>query len=177
MTGLLFIAILALLALGAVLWLAEDSRSEDSSEAYPFQHLAGMVWNESGLIFAERIFDPTDYKWLHDELCFPNAARLLASHRKRLAIHWLKALRNSFNELVRMPDPATADGKEAPGNSTWQLFWLTLRFHFILSYAFLVVRLFGPYHRLVPYLGWVNSIREYGIRKPPYGEAGAGRMM
>jgi hypothetical protein len=177
MIGLLFMAILALFVLGAVVWLAEGRTTEDPSDAYPLQNLAGRVWNESGLILAERVFDPTDYNWLHDELCFPKAAHLLASHRKRLAIHWLSALRNSFNELIRLPEPATTDGGEAPGNSSWQLLWLTLRFHLILSYAFLVVRIFGPYHRLVPFLGWLNFLKEYGIRKPPYGEAGAGRMM
>jgi hypothetical protein len=35
------------------------------------------------------------------------------------------------------------------------MLWLTLRFQFLLSYALLVVRLFGPYHRLLPSFTWV----------------------
>lgn len=122
---------------------------------------------------AQRIFDSADYVWLHDELCFPEAARVLAKHRKELAVKWLKGLRSSIKELGHFPEPAAAESHEV---SSRQLPWLTLRLHFLVNYALLVVRLFGPYHPLVPHFEWLQSLRHLGFSRIRFGAAGAGRM-
>lgn len=176
MTELAIYAIFAIAFLVLAAWLVRETSAHDEGEIDAEKDLAQGLWDGPSLNLAYRIFDPADYKWLHDELWFPVAARALASHRKQLAIQWLKGLRNSFKELVRLPEDAALEGGLGTGDSSWQLLWLTLRFQFLLSYALLVVRLFGPYHRLVPYLGWLHSVREYGFRKPRYGEVGGGRI-
>jgi hypothetical protein len=38
--------------------------------------------------------------------------------------------------------------------------WLTGRFQILVSYALFVVKLFGPYHRLIPSFSWVPIHRE-----------------
>lgn len=125
-------------------------------------------WDGECLSLAERIFDPADYLWLRDELGFPQLARALARSRKQLALRWLKALRRSFDELVRVPEPVRAEGSTNGASATWQLLWLTLRFHLLLSYALLVVRIFGPYYSLLPSLGWMHSLSLSGDRKEHY---------
>jgi hypothetical protein len=39
--------------------------------------------------------------------------------------------------------------------ASWHMLWLTVRFQFLLSYALLVVKLFGLYHRLMPSFTWI----------------------
>ncbi len=56
------------------------------------------------LDLSERIFDPSDARWLAEELAFPKLAEALILGRKRLAIRWLEALQASFDELVRTPE-------------------------------------------------------------------------
>jgi hypothetical protein len=118
---------------------------------------------------AERIFDPADYLWLRDELGFPSLAESLRRNRQRLALKWLKAVRRSFNEIVRTPEPLSPDGTARGTQEGWQLLRLTLRFHLLLSYAFLVVRFFGPYHRLIPSLRWTQWPASAHPQGEPYG--------
>ena len=79
-----------------------------------------------------------------------------------MALQWLRALRRSFDELVRVPE--TPQDREAASESvpSWPLLWFTLRFHLLVSYALLVVRVLGPYHRLNPpanCVGFLTSLR------------------
>ncbi len=125
------------------------------------QHLGDAGW----LDLSERIFDPSDARWLREELAFPKLANSLTCARKRLAIRWLRALQASFNDLVRRPEPASSEAPLANSAPSWQMLWLTVRFQFLLSYALLVVRLFGPYHRLIPSFTWI-----------PFPQKGASRI-
>ena len=75
--------------------------------------------------------------------------------RKRLAVRWLEALQASFDDLVRTPDFAPSETSETNAAGSWQMLWLTVRFKLLVSYALLVVKLFGPYHRLIPSFSWV----------------------
>lgn len=118
--------------------LVHRNRRGLSSELDGRQGLAEWVFDMRALDLAQRIFDPADYVWLHDELCFPEAARVLAKHRQKLAVKWLKGLRNSIKELSHLAEPAAAESHKVP---SWQLPWLTLRLHFLVSYALFVVRL------------------------------------
>ncbi len=140
-------------------WLLREKRSRDESELKRERSLAECLFDANCLDLANRIFDPADYRWLRDELCFPQAADLLARDRKDLAIKWLKALRSSFKEFVGVPNPEAAGEGSASELSSWQSLWPTLRFQLLLAYALLVVRLFGPYHRLVPRLEWLQALR------------------
>ena len=106
------------------------------------------------------IFKADDFLWLRDKLGRADLARALARNRKQLAIQWLKSLRGSFNELVRTPEPTPRPGAANRGPASWGLLWLTLRFHLLLVYALFVVRTFGPYHRLLPTLGWRRFLPE-----------------
>jgi hypothetical protein len=154
--------VIAVAVLGLAVWLVHEKPEREPWEAED-DFAAGCLSNPSFLNLSRRVFDPTDYRWLRDELCFPQAAEVLARDRKRLALKWLRALRRQFKELVRLPEPAP-DGSAAGAASGWQLLGLTLRFQLLLAYAILVVRLFGPYHRLVLPLAWVHSLSLEGVR-------------
>lgn len=116
--------------------------------------------NGGWLSLSERIFDPSDARWLADELAFPKLAKALMLSRKRLAIRWLEALQSSFDELVRTPSLASSESPEAVSAHSWKLLWLTVRFKLLISYALLVVKVLGPYHRLIPSFSWVPFPRE-----------------
>jgi hypothetical protein len=162
MTELILYSLLALVILVLAGWLARNRPPSDEIENQPGGDLSGTSLQASSLDLANRIFDPADYRWLRDELCFPQGASILADHRKELAVKWLKALQNSFKELVRLPEPSPDRADPGSGPSSWQLLWLTLRFQFLLSYALLVVRLFGPYHQLVPRFGLLQTLQNLG---------------
>lgn len=162
MTELGWYLILAVASLVLAAWLAREKPPRDDAELEAEANLAECLFGANCLDLANRIFDPADYRWLRDELCFPQAAALLARDRKDLAIKWLKALRNSFRELVGVPESEGAENSSANTLSNWQWFGLTVRFQVLLLYALIVVRLFGPYHRLVPRLGRLQNLRGLG---------------
>lgn len=166
MTELILYTVLALASLILAAWLARGASNRPKTELPREEDFGNSLLDTRFLDLADRIFDPTDYRWLHDEMCFPQAARSLLQHRKQLAVRWLKAVDRSFKEIVRLPEPEQESGAAAAG---WEMLWLTLRFHLLLGYALVVVRLFGPYHRLIPHLGWVESIRAIGFRKARLG--------
>jgi hypothetical protein len=168
MTELVFYTILALSTLVLAAWLAREPRPKSKTALGEKEDFVNCLLDPRFLDLADRIFDPTDYRWLHDQMCFPEAARSLARHRKQLAIQWLQALGRSFKELVRLPEPDIETGQPA-ARSGWKSLRLTLRFHLLLGYALLVVRLFGPYHRLLPRLGWIDSVRAIGFRNARLG--------
>ncbi len=162
MMQVLLYALFSLAVLALALWAVRSSaRGEAPSEGQP-PPTAGLL-EGAALIVAERIFDPGDYRWLREDLCFPQAAETLARHRRQLAIQWLRALRASFKEIVRQP--------ESPGETprddihSWQLLGETIRIHFLLGYALFVVRVFGPYHRLVPSFGWAGKLGDLAKRR------------
>jgi hypothetical protein len=121
------------------------------------KRFAPAVGNGRWLDLSERIFDPSDARWLEEELAFPKLARALMLDRKRLAIRWLEALQASFDDLLRTPEIAPTSDPEAtaPTIGGWQMLWMVIRFKCVVSYALLVVKLFGPYHRLIPSFAWV----------------------
>jgi len=112
--------------------------------------LCPSIGNGRWLNLSERIFDPSDARWLAEELAFPKLAKALMLGRKRLAIRWLEALQSSFDDLVRTPESAPSQTPQHTSAGSWKMLWLTLRFKLLISYALLVVKLFGPYHRLIP---------------------------
>lgn len=157
MTTAFLYSIIALLIIAFVTLLLRPSHEDDPPETNNRQELANGLWESQGLSLAERILDPADYFWVRDELGFPHLAESLRHHRKHLALKWLNAVRSSFSEVVRTPEagPQPQTGGETP--ESWQLLRLTLRFHLVLGYAILVVRFFGPYHRLIPSFTWMGS--------------------
>lgn len=162
-TVLLYTVLASLVVVGAVLLL----RPQPEVTRAEAEECAKGLWDSAGWSVAERIFDSSDYLWLRDELRFPHLAKALAHARRQMAIKWLKALRRSFDELVRTPEPVTPGVSPADAPDSWELLRLTLRFHLILSYAFVVVRCFGPYHRLVPSFGWMHSLSPPAERYGP----------
>lgn len=107
------------------------------------------------LHLSERIFDPVDAQWLGEELSLPRLAEALTLSRKRLAICWLEALQSSFDEFVRTPQYLLGEEFGTTSAEGWQMLWFSLRFKISLSYALLIVKWFGPYHRLIPTFSWV----------------------
>lgn len=176
MTELVLYVILAIAILVLASWLARERSLQQEPESAFEEDSAKCPFDPRCLELANRIFDPADYRWLREELCFPQAASVLARHRKELAVEWLRGLRSSFKELVSLPEPAPAE--ENPGRevSSWQLLWLTLRFHFLLGYALAVVRLFGPYHQLVPRFGWLRGLGNLGYARTHHDALRAGRI-
>ncbi len=128
------------------------------AETHPVGDCIQGFWEGTDFTLAERIFDPADYLWLRDELGHPGLARALARSRKRVALHWLSALERSFEDLVRVAECSPPQANRGEVLSSWQPLARTLRFHFLLGYAQLVVRIFGPYHRLVPRLNWCPPV-------------------
>ncbi len=157
MTGIVIYATIAILIIVLAAWLGRQRR-ENATFAIGIQQDAtvGNPWENGCLRLAERIFDSTDYLWLRDEVRNPALARILARSRKQMALGWLQTVRRSFAALVRTPEPVPSRGSEV--TSSTELLLLTLRFHFLLAYALFVVRIFGPYHRLIPSLRWARFL-------------------
>jgi len=164
----LFYAGIAIIFLGTVLYLLRRTRAEEQVKSTPQRDFCNHLGDAQWFKLSERIFDPSDARWLRDELSFPKMAKSLTVVRKQLAIRWLEALHASFAERIRRPDITTSQSTGADSNASWRILWLTVRFQFLLCYALLVVRLFGPYHRLIPSFGWIPSPsgRDSRLRRP-----------
>jgi hypothetical protein len=160
-------ATIAIAFLILVLGLLRKARSDEFHESIPISHPAPSIDDARWLNLSERIFDPSDARWLKEELAFPTLAEVLTLGRKRLAIRWLEALQSSFEEVVRTPDLTLGEASEASPRGNWQMLWLTLRFKLLISYALIVVKLFGPYHRLIPSFSWnpLSLGSERGFRR------------
>lgn len=154
MTILIYVAVaIAFLVLVAILFAKTRPHETNDDINRPGQPTAST---HSGpwLDLSERIFNPSDARWLEEELAFPQLANLLTAERKRLAVHWLESLRHSFDEIVRTPEAVWSEPSAESSVGSWQLLWLTLRFQILVNYALWVVKLLGPYHRLVPSFAW-----------------------
>lgn len=146
MTILWVCLILVTLNIALVVWAARKVSLNDPFHTSAEEDRPKRILEEGWLTLGDVIFDPSDYFWLRDGVCFPDAAELLARHRRLLAIRWLRSLGDSFKELAGTPGP----NAQIPEARASRLFWSALRFQFLLNYALLVVFLSGPYHRIVP---------------------------
>ncbi len=151
MLTIVYTIIAAFVFLLVALWARQTLRGEPTEVAVEEEDVEGLL-DGLGIALAEQVFDSTDYIWLRDSIGLPHLARELAHSRKQLALRWLKNLHGLFNRLLRTPLDFCETGRG--GSQKRKVFWLTLRFHFFWVYALVVVRLFGPYHRLVPALNW-----------------------
>jgi hypothetical protein len=167
MTPVLVYSAIGMLVAVLVALLLRQSEDQGAARTEVDPGCVKGLWEGPSLTMAERILDPTDYLWLREELGFPELGRELRRSRQQMALRWLKAVRTSFDELVRTPEPALPGGATSDARGSWELLRLTLRFHLILGYAFLVVRFFGPYHRLVPSFGWMQSLSSRVERYSP----------
>lgn len=138
--------------------------SGEPEETHPEKRRAPSMGDGHWLDLSERIFDPSDARWLAEELAFPKLAAALEIERKRLAIRWLETLRSSFEDFVRTPDLELGDAAEASSVESLRMLWMTMRFKFLIFYALCVVRAVGPYHRLIPSFSWVPSSRQPSFR-------------
>lgn len=154
MINLVYAAI-AIAFLILVIGFLRKPQRQEPDEAAAETSFTPNIGNGRWLDLSERIFDPSDARWLREELAFPMLAKSLILGRKRLAIRWLEALQASFDDLVRTPDFAPSEALKASAPGAWRMLWLTLRFKLLVSYALYVVKLFGPYHRLIPSFSWV----------------------
>jgi len=136
-----------------VLALHRRFRSREPDEIWQGPKCATNLCIGHWVDLSECIFNPADARWLREELAFPQLARDLELQRRRLAIHWLRALRASFNQLVQTPDLVASGDENSAGH--WRMLWLTFRFNGLILYALAMVGLFGPYHRLVPSFSWL----------------------
>ncbi len=161
---LLLYASLALLLLLLVFFLARPAKPEGMIEETFPKHHAQDLGDERWLSLSQIIFDPSDSRWLRDQLGFPQLAHSLAQARKQLAIQWLISLRRSFDEVIRTPEANLAGSDPAPlPLRGWRFLWLTVRFYTLVTYALLVVRILGPYHRLYPSFGWTRFVEGRGF--------------
>lgn len=169
MISLIFYVAVAVFLLVIAGSLVHQGRKRNGEVSEDEKNFNLGFWNDSGLDLAEQIFDPGDYRWLNDELGFPELARELARQRKAMALTWLRCLRTSFNELVRVPRSAEMSRGEDNASTGWAMTLLTLRFQFLLAYAMMVVWVFGPYTRITPSFGWVRPLLSRGTHKEQYG--------
>lgn len=167
---MLIYAAVAIAFLILVVYLIQKPRPLDSDETATQGISPPSLGNGRWLDLSERIFNPSDARWLEQELAFPKLAEALMLGRKRLAIRWLKALQASFDELVRTPEVSPNETAEFKSVGGWQMLWLTLRFKLLVYYALFMVKLFGPYHRLIPSFSWVPFSRgsERNFRRPAF---------
>jgi hypothetical protein len=128
-----------------------------------------VLMDDAALDLAERIFDPEDYRWLHDEIGFPEVARDLRRQRQALALRWLRCLCASFNELVRVPETGGTPELDHGPSAGWTMTIQTIRFQTLMAYAILAVWIFGPYTRIVPSLGWLRPLMGRGAHKARHG--------
>jgi hypothetical protein len=168
MITLIYIAI-AIAFLALILGLLRKTQQHDPDDVLIEKSYAPTIGNRRWLDLSQRIFDPSDARWLQEELAFPKLAKALTLGRKQLAIRWLEALQASFDDLIRTPEFMPSEVPETSSAAAWQMLWLTIRFKLLISYALVVVKLFGPYYpRLIPSFGWVPLSRENGtsFRRP-----------
>jgi hypothetical protein len=151
---MLIYAAIAIAFLVLIMGLVRKPQPLDSDDAYSAANDLPRIASGRWLDLSERIFDPSDARWLQEELAFPKLAKSLIAGRKQLAIRWLEILQASFDDLVRTPEFAPSEASMATLARNWQMLWLTLRFKFLVSYALVVVKVFGPYHRLIPSFNW-----------------------
>lgn len=142
------------------------ANGEDPADNMLLRGIEHRPW----LHLSERIFDPSDIRWLEQELGLPILAGELIAARKQLAIYWLEALRFSFDEFVRTPQYSFSDESEVPSTGGWQMLWFTARFKISITYALLMVKWFGPYHRLIPSFSWLpfSQKTERSFRRPAF---------
>lgn len=152
-----------------VLLLVFRGRNQDTIRSECEREVNLRFLEHPGLDLADRIFDPADYCWLRDELKFPEQAAVLARQRKEMALSWLRCLRASFNELVRVPRSAgfARDGGSDP--SEWVTTFQTLRFQMLMAYARIAVWAFGPYTRIAPSFDFLRPLLSRGTYKHRYG--------
>ncbi len=155
----LIYAVIAIVFLILVLRLIGRTGAFPRDESTLDSRSTASTGNGRWLHLSERIFDSSDARWLAEELAFPKLAEDLMLERKRLAILWLEALQASFDDIVRTPEPSSNEVSEV-GRDSWKTLWLTVRFKILVYYALLMVKLFGPYHRLIPSFSWVPFYRE-----------------
>ena len=148
-------ATLAIAFLSLALGFLRKTKPTHLDEPIDEKGYPSTVNNRKWLVLSERIFDPSDVCWLEDELAFPRLAHALALERKRLAIRWLESLQKSFDELIRVPSLATTDHPDVSPAPGWRALWLVFRFKFLVTYALLMVKFFGPYHALIPSFSWL----------------------
>ena len=153
-------ASIAIAFLVLVLVFFTRAKSNDPDQGATHKDQAQHFGDERWLSLSECIFNPSDARWLRDELSFPELALSLTHARKQLAIQWLKALQVSFNTMVRTTTLSPLHNPGANSIESWRLLWLTVRFQFLLTYALMMVKLFGPYHRLIPSFAWVPFPKE-----------------
>lgn len=165
MTTLLIYPAIAVLVLALALLLARRSK-EAPPDLESRRKFGQDLWEDAGLRLAEKVFDSGDYFWLRDEVGFPELAGILKRTRQDMALKWLQALRRSFHTLVLIPEATPAGGETESSLNSWKMLWLTLRFQFVLAYAIFVVKYFGPYHRLIPFVQWarINPEDHYVVR-------------
>lgn len=156
MTTILIYPAIAVLVLALALLLARRSK-EALTDLETQSKLAQGLWEDTGLRLAEKVFDSGDYFWLRDEVGFPELAGVLKRARQDMALEWLQALRRSFHALVLTPEATQAGGETDSSLHSWKMLWVTLRFQFVLAYAIFVVKYFGPYHRLIPFVQWART--------------------
>ena len=171
----IYFALAVLLLLGVMALLRVRHRELEASDAGSNEALQGL-WDPDGLALAERIFSPADYFWLKNEVGFPGLARSLRRTRQRMALEWLRLIRCSFNELLKTPDLPAAAEEEAARFAGWVVARHAVRFYLVLGFAYLVVRCFGPYHRLVPTFGWLRPLQIGKVAKPSYGPVHSSRL-
>jgi len=162
MTLLIYVGITIAFLIVVLVFLTR-AKSQDSGQGAACKEQAPQFDNERWLSLSECIFSPRDARWLRDELSFPELALSLTRARKQLAIQWLQALQLSFNTLVRTTALSPPQNPDPNSMEDWRMLWLTVRFQFLMSYALMIVKLFGPYHRLIPTFSWIPLLKEGGF--------------
>ncbi len=173
MTILAVYLLVAALTLALAVLLVCQGRKAIGASRVNKQEPNTKLLDDSWLDQAQRIFDPADFYRLRDEVGSPELARDLFLHRKALALRWLRSLRGSFNELVHESRSTDLGGNSGEGLCGWIMAFHTLRIHLMLSYAMLVVWMFGPYTRLTPSFGWWRALWRSRSRKGRYESAKA----
>lgn len=154
---ILLYAEFAIAFLVLIMRLVRKPQPFDSDDAYSAANDLPRIASGRWLDLSARIFDPSDARWLQEELAFPELAKSLIAGRKQMAIRWLEVLQASYADLVRTPEFAPSDASEVTSARNGQMLWLSLRFKFLVSYALVEVKVFGPYHRLIPSFNWAPS--------------------
>ena len=157
--------VIALLIVLLLVLLVREVKSDEVSGLVGEKEDIELWWDDKFLNLSERIFDSMDYRWLREEIGFPDLARSLARFRKKLALRWLRAFRRSLGETLLVPRHFRPGGGASHFFRRWRLLLLTLRLHIILGYATLVVYLFGPHHLTTLAFSWMRFIPESGSYK------------
>jgi len=124
-------------------------------------HIAGFVpLRGASYRRAERLFDARDYRFLAAQPALKEATRRLERDRRRIALEWLRLVREDYGHLLRFRRVLLACGAPTDAQTEWRLLRERLAFVFVHAVLTQWIRLFGLYAAPRAHTALLASLRQ-----------------